>query len=216
LHGERQAVKRLDFGFRWVQKRTPLILSVQLSYAFTEAADASAFQLHHSLLFLNATQSCRMIDAAFEGSSCKPGRATMKAADVYMFRISTCLGKFPVPWLHPSRLITNLEQQDSTASATELLRSPGIMAAGAVMEGFAYHFNLRQLSNASAMWMGMNPPDIFLYIFLPPLLLDSASRIEFFMFRKVLASFYDADLVAFRATTLAFDPPLYVTPTASE
>lgn len=53
------------------------------------------------------------------------------------------------------------------------------------MEAFAYHFNLRQLSNASAMWMGMNPPDIFLYIFLPPLLLDSAARIEFFMFRKV-------------------------------
>lgn len=53
------------------------------------------------------------------------------------------------------------------------------------MEAFAFHFNLWQLSNASAMWMGMNPPDIFLYIFLPPLLLDSASRIEFFMFRKV-------------------------------
>ena len=53
------------------------------------------------------------------------------------------------------------------------------------MESFAFHFNLWQLSNASAMWMGMNPPDIFLYIFLPPLLLDSASRIEFFMFRKV-------------------------------
>ena len=53
------------------------------------------------------------------------------------------------------------------------------------MESFAFHFNLWQLSNASAMWMGMNPPDIFLYIFLPPLLLDNASRIEFFMFRKV-------------------------------
>jgi hypothetical protein len=142
----------------------------------------------------------------------------MKAADVYMFRISTCQGKFPAPWLQPSRLIVNLEQQDSTASAsaTDLLRSPGITAAGAVLEGFAYHFNLRQLSNASAMWMGMNPPDIFLYIFLPPLLLDSASRIEFFMFRKVLPSLCDADLVAFCAATLAFDPPHYIRSAASE
>lgn len=56
------------------------------------------------------------------------------------------------------------------------------------MEFLAFHYNLRQLSNATALWMGMNPPDIFLYIFLPPLLLDSAIRIEFYTFRKVRVS----------------------------
>lgn len=59
------------------------------------------------------------------------------------------------------------------------------MCEGGVLEIFASEFNLRHLSNATALWMGINPPDIFLYVFLPPLLLDSAIRIDFFTFRKV-------------------------------
>jgi len=62
----------------------------------------------------------------------------------------------------------------------------GGVPAGGVLEYVAYEFNLMHLSNATAMWMGINPPDIFLYVFLPPLLLDSAIRIDFFTFRKVL------------------------------
>jgi hypothetical protein len=55
-----------------------------------------------------------------------------------------------------------------------------------VLEVLAFQYNLHQLSNAAVLWLGMNPPDIFFYIFLPPLLLDSAIRIEFFTFKKVM------------------------------
>jgi len=45
--------------------------------------------------------------------------------------------------------------------------------------------NLREISSAIAIWLGISPPDLFFYAFLPPLLVDSAIRIDFFMFSKV-------------------------------
>lgn len=57
--------------------------------------------------------------------------------------------------------------------------------AGGILEAFAYQFNLHQLSNASAIWLGIQPPDLFIFVFLPPLLVDSALRIDYYMFRKV-------------------------------
>ena len=41
------------------------------------------------------------------------------------------------------------------------------------------------LSNSVAHWLGMTPADLFLYMFLPPLLLDSAVRTDYFIFKKV-------------------------------
>ena len=38
--------------------------------------------------------------------------------------------------------------------------------------------------NASSLWLGMRPADIFVYVFLPPFLLDLAVRIDFFMLKK--------------------------------
>lgn len=38
-----------------------------------------------------------------------------------------------------------------------------------------------------ALWLGVEPPDLLLYVFLPPILLDSAARIDFFVFKKVHA-----------------------------
>jgi hypothetical protein len=35
------------------------------------------------------------------------------------------------------------------------------------------------------VWLGMHPTFLFFQIFLPPLLLDSAVRIDFFLFKKV-------------------------------
>jgi len=32
----------------------------------------------------------------------------------------------------------------------------------------------------------MQPAEVFFYVFLPPLLLDSAVRVDFFLFKKVL------------------------------
>ena len=45
--------------------------------------------------------------------------------------------------------------------------------------------NLGEISNSIAIWLGISPPDLFFYAFLPPLLVDSAIRIDFFMFSKV-------------------------------
>lgn len=59
------------------------------------------------------------------------------------------------------------------------------------------------LSNSIALWLGIRPADIFLYIFLPPLLLDSAVRMDFFTFRKArtahLSGSYSDGCVAHRA-----------------
>ena len=40
---------------------------------------------------------------------------------------------------------------------------------------------------AQALWLGVEPPDLLLYVFLPPILLDSAARIDFFVFKKARA-----------------------------
>lgn len=45
--------------------------------------------------------------------------------------------------------------------------------------------NMGPMSNAITLWLGIKPADVFLYVFLPPLLLDSAVRTDFFTFKKV-------------------------------
>ena len=41
-----------------------------------------------------------------------------------------------------------------------------------------------RLGNAFTLWLGINPPELFFYAFLPPLLLDSALSIDYFLFNK--------------------------------
>lgn len=43
--------------------------------------------------------------------------------------------------------------------------------------------------------LNIQPPDLFFYAFLPPLLVDSAIRIDFFMFKKVRRGLCGAALV---------------------
>ena len=52
---------------------------------------------------------------------------------------------------------------------------------------FAYPFNLRQIGNSVSIWLGITPYELFFYIFLPPLLLDAALKIDWYMFKKVRA-----------------------------
>lgn len=61
--------------------------------------------------------------------------------------------------------------------------------AGGIAQGVAFPVNLRQWGNALALWLGISPSDLFLYIFLPPMLLDAAIRISYFHFRKVKVPF---------------------------
>ena len=48
-----------------------------------------------------------------------------------------------------------------------------------------YEVNLYRLSNAISLWLGIQPPDLFFYAFLPPLLVDAALRLDWFVFTKV-------------------------------
>lgn len=58
-------------------------------------------------------------------------------------------------------------------------------APGAALAGLAWPVNLLQLGNSLSIWLSMSPWQLFFYVFLPPLLLDAAVRIDWYMFRKV-------------------------------
>ena len=59
------------------------------------------------------------------------------------------------------------------------------LCAGGVLQGFMFPFDLGRLGNGIALWLGIRPYELFFYIFLPPILLDAAIRIDFFLFKKV-------------------------------
>ena len=44
-----------------------------------------------------------------------------------------------------------------------------------------------QFGNSVALFLGVEPADIFLYVFLPPLLFEAAVRIDYFIFKKAVA-----------------------------
>ena len=56
--------------------------------------------------------------------------------------------------------------------------------AGGILQGIMFPLNLGRFGNSIAIWLGIEPYELFFYIFLPPLLFDAAVRIDFFMFKK--------------------------------
>eukprot|EP00889_Picochlorum_renovo_P005849 jgi/Picre1/32879/NNA_008208.t1 len=48
-----------------------------------------------------------------------------------------------------------------------------VLFMGSVIEVFVYKYNLGRIGNAFTVWLGVSPPEILLYGFLPPLLLDA-------------------------------------------
>lgn len=56
--------------------------------------------------------------------------------------------------------------------------------AGGAIQCVAFLWNTGPLGNGIAIWLGIEPADLFLYIFLPPMLVDSAVRIDFYIFRR--------------------------------
>lgn len=57
--------------------------------------------------------------------------------------------------------------------------------AGGLLQLLNTACNMGPLSNGTSLWLGIEPADIFLYVFLPPLLLDSTVRTDYFTFKKV-------------------------------
>ena len=56
--------------------------------------------------------------------------------------------------------------------------------------GFVYPFNLREIGNGTTLWLNIQPYELFFYIFLPPLLLDAALKIDWYVFKKVRFTTY--------------------------
>ncbi len=75
-------------------------------------------------------------------------------------------------------------QASHNCKPLSLLSYRSILLTGGIYEFFAYYYNLEHVSNAVALWLGMRPADIFVYVFLPPFLLDLSVRIDFFMLKK--------------------------------
>eukprot|EP00882_Tetradesmus_deserticola_P018820 GHRQ01020212.1.p2 GENE.GHRQ01020212.1~~GHRQ01020212.1.p2 ORF type:complete len:180 (+),score=69.88 GHRQ01020212.1:283-822(+) len=67
-----------------------------------------------------------------------------------------------------------------------------VLLAGALFQVANVYLNMNHFSNALTIWLGMHPSAIFFQIFLPPLLLDSAVRVDFFLFKKVSARARDS------------------------
>ena len=59
-----------------------------------------------------------------------------------------------------------------------------LLLAGGAFQGFMFAGNLGRLGNSIAIWLGIQPYELFFYVFLPPLLMDAAVRIDFFLFKK--------------------------------
>lgn len=60
-----------------------------------------------------------------------------------------------------------------------------VLLTGVALGVLNYYVNLLELGNAIAIWLSFRPGDLFLYAFLPPLIVDSALNIELYMFKKV-------------------------------
>ena len=60
-----------------------------------------------------------------------------------------------------------------------------VIFTGGALQGVLFPWNLGRLSNSVALWLNIEPYELFFYVFLPPLLLDAAVKLDFFLFKKV-------------------------------
>lgn len=60
-----------------------------------------------------------------------------------------------------------------------------VLIVGGIVGVLNFYVNLLQIGNSISLWLSIQPADLFFYAFLPPLLVEQAIRIDFFMFRKI-------------------------------
>ncbi|KAL0054880.1 hypothetical protein WJX82_003714 [Trebouxia sp. C0006] len=60
-----------------------------------------------------------------------------------------------------------------------------VLVAGGALQGILFPWNLGRLGNSVSLWLNIEPYELFFYVFLPPLLLDAAVKLDFFLFKKV-------------------------------
>lgn len=58
------------------------------------------------------------------------------------------------------------------------------LCLGGILGTINYYANLLQISNSVAIWLSIQPADIFFYAFIPPLVVEETIRIDLFLLRK--------------------------------
>ncbi|GAX85098.1 hypothetical protein CEUSTIGMA_g12518.t1 [Chlamydomonas eustigma] len=93
------------------------------------------------------------------------------------------------------------------AIATHRLNSASVFVLGCLTQLLSFKYNLGRLGNAISILFGVQPPETFFFIFLPPVLLNSLLHVDYFLFRKVslLSLCFAASLCV---TSVAFSAPL--------
>ena len=88
------------------------------------------------------------------------------------------------------------------------LASVAVLIAGAAAELLVYSRNLGHFGNAFTLFLGVDPPGLLLYGFLPPLLLDAALGLDWFNFRKVAHHVVSYAILIVLATAAGLTPLL--------
>ncbi|KAK9866895.1 hypothetical protein WJX84_006646 [Apatococcus fuscideae] len=81
-----------------------------------------------------------------------------------------------------------------------------VLFLGGMYEVICLIFNLGRVTNALALWLGAEPAELLFYVFLPPLLLESAVRINFYLFKKMAAAIFTYAFLLVIISTLAMIP----------
>jgi len=81
-----------------------------------------------------------------------------------------------------------------------------VLIAGCLLATLNFFVNLLQIGNSIALWLNIQPPDLFLYAFLPPLIVEQAIRIDFYMFKKNFVRSLMLSVVMVILTTLILTP----------
>eukprot|EP00871_Galdieria_phlegrea_P005525 jgi/Galph1/5974/GphlegSOOS_G4558.1 len=69
-----------------------------------------------------------------------------------------------------------------------------ILVAGGILGVAGCYLKLSELSASAASWLSINPPEVLLFVFLPPLIFEGAIRIDWFIFQRQV---WDVLLLAF-------------------
>ena len=81
-----------------------------------------------------------------------------------------------------------------------------VLVAGCLLATLNFFVNLLEIGNSIALWLDIQPPDLFLYAFLPPLIVEQAIRIDFYLFKKNFVRSLMLSVVMVILTTLILTP----------
>jgi len=83
-----------------------------------------------------------------------------------------------------------------------------VLISGMLLELLVFYVNTYQLGNSFSLWLGIQPADTFLYVFLPALLLESSCRLDFFLFKKFIVQIMVLAFLCVLINTVLLTPVL--------